>query len=223
ADRRRRCADSLNKAPVYKAKTPEATSIAAFASEISVFRPFQANSRIEPAGAFGVGSAFNRGTKPCAESLERSPSAMSYRSSWRVCGGSSIAATIRPALPCSTGRSISPGSARSARCACSMRRSSRPPPPARSASPTRAGPRAVVSEHEPERLIVAREGCPVVLGLGKDENFVASDVAALLPVTRRFVFLEEGDVAEVRRRSVRVIDRDGHVVERAVRESDLSA
>src|SRR5436305_1355004 len=82
---------------------------------------------------------------------------------------------------------------------------------------------AVVSEHEPERLIVAREGCPVVLGLGKDENFVASDVAALLPVTRRFIFLEEGDVAEVRRRSVRVIDRDGHVVERAVRESDLSA
>ena len=82
---------------------------------------------------------------------------------------------------------------------------------------------AVVSEHEPERLIVAREGCPVVLGLGKDENFVASDVAALLPVTRRFVFLEEGDVAEVRRRSVRVIDRDGHVVERPVRESDLSA
>ena len=82
---------------------------------------------------------------------------------------------------------------------------------------------AVVSEHEPERLIVAREGCPVVLGLGKDENFVASDVAALLPVTRRFIFLEEGDVAEVRRRSVRVVDRDGHVVERAVRESDLSA
>src|SRR5438128_963216 len=66
---------------------------------------------------------------------------------------------------------------------------------------------AVVSEHEPERLIVAREGCPVVLGLGKDENFVASDVAALLPVTRRFVFLEEGDVAEVRRRSVRVLAR----------------
>src|SRR5204862_343016 len=63
----------------------------------------------------------------------------------------------------------------------------------------------------------------VVLGLGKDENFVASDVAALLPVTRRFIFLEEGDVAEVRRRSVRVVDRDGHVVERAVRESDLSA
>jgi glutamine---fructose-6-phosphate transaminase (isomerizing) len=82
---------------------------------------------------------------------------------------------------------------------------------------------AVVSEHEPDRLIVAREGCPVVLGLGQDENFVASDVAALLPVTRRFIFLEEGDVAEVRRKSVRVIDRNGSAVERAVRESDLSA
>src|SRR5437870_10812613 len=82
---------------------------------------------------------------------------------------------------------------------------------------------AVVSEHDPDRLILAREGCPVVVGLGVQENFVASDVAALLPVTRRFIFLEEGDVAEVRRRSVRVIDRDGHVVERAVREGDLAA
>ncbi|GAC1454517.1 MAG: glutamine--fructose-6-phosphate transaminase (isomerizing) [Steroidobacteraceae bacterium] len=81
----------------------------------------------------------------------------------------------------------------------------------------------VVSEHDPERLILAREGCPVVIGLGDDENFVASDVAALLPVTRRFMFLEEGDVAEVRRKAVRIIDRDGNSVERAVRESELSA
>ena len=63
----------------------------------------------------------------------------------------------------------------------------------------------------------------MVIGLGVDENFVASDVAALLPVTRRFIFLEEGDVAEVRRQSVRVIDRNGNAVERAVRESELSA
>ena len=55
---------------------------------------------------------------------------------------------------------------------------------------------AVVAENEPERVILAREGCPVVIGLGVEENFVASDVAALLPVTRRFMFLEEGDVAE---------------------------
>src|SRR6185312_8556135 len=81
----------------------------------------------------------------------------------------------------------------------------------------------VVSQHDPERLILARQGCPVVVGLGTNENFVASDVAALLPVTRRFIFLEEGDVAEVRRRAVRIIDRDGNTVERAVRESELSA
>jgi glucosamine--fructose-6-phosphate aminotransferase (isomerizing) len=82
---------------------------------------------------------------------------------------------------------------------------------------------AVVSETDPSRIILAREGCPVVVGLGVAENFVASDVAALLPVTRRFMFLEEGDVAEVRRTAVRVIDRDGNSVERAVRESELSA
>src|SRR5579871_1082749 len=82
---------------------------------------------------------------------------------------------------------------------------------------------AVVSEHDPERIILAREGCPVVIGLGVEENFVASDVAALLPVTRRFIFLEEGDVAEIRRQSVRVIDKDGNKVERPVRESELSA
>jgi glucosamine--fructose-6-phosphate aminotransferase (isomerizing) len=81
----------------------------------------------------------------------------------------------------------------------------------------------VVSEHDPERLILARQGCPVVIGLGDDENFVASDVAALLPVTRRFIFLEEGDVAEVRRKAVRILDRDGNSVERPVRESELSS
>jgi glutamine---fructose-6-phosphate transaminase (isomerizing) len=81
----------------------------------------------------------------------------------------------------------------------------------------------VVSEHDPDQLILAREGCPVVVGLGLDENFVASDVAALLPVTRRFMFLEEGDVAEVRRRAVRILDRNGVTVEREIRESEVSA
>jgi glutamine---fructose-6-phosphate transaminase (isomerizing) len=81
----------------------------------------------------------------------------------------------------------------------------------------------VVSEHDPGRLIVARQGCPVVVGLGEEENFVASDVAALLPVTRRFMFLEEGDVAEIHRRSVRILDANGESVERPVRESDLTA
>ncbi len=82
---------------------------------------------------------------------------------------------------------------------------------------------AVVSQDEPDRIVVAREGCPVVVGLGEQENFVASDVAALLPVTRRFIFLEEGDVGEIRRRSVRIIDREGNQAQRAVKESELSA
>ena len=82
---------------------------------------------------------------------------------------------------------------------------------------------AVVSENDPDRLILAREGCPVVVGVGVEENFVASDVAALLPVTRRFIFLEEGDVAEIRRKSIRVIDKEGNNVERPIRESELSA
>ncbi len=82
---------------------------------------------------------------------------------------------------------------------------------------------AVISQQEPNRIIVARVGCPVVIGRGEHENFVASDVAALLPVTRRFIFLEEGDVAEVTREAVRIFDRDGNHVTRPVRESELSA
>ncbi len=82
---------------------------------------------------------------------------------------------------------------------------------------------AVICEKDPELIVLAREGCPVVIGLGIDENFVASDVAALLPVTRRFMFLDEGDVAEVRRTQIRIIDSAGATATRAVRESELSA
>jgi glucosamine--fructose-6-phosphate aminotransferase (isomerizing) len=82
---------------------------------------------------------------------------------------------------------------------------------------------AVMSKSEPGKLILARAGCPVVIGLGIDENFVASDVAALLPVTRNFMFLDEGDIAVVERRSITVFDADDKQVERAVRESELSA
>jgi glucosamine--fructose-6-phosphate aminotransferase (isomerizing) len=62
-----------------------------------------------------------------------------------------------------------------------------------------------------------------VIGLGKDENFVASDVSALLPVTRNFIFLEEGDVAAIHRRSVTIVDANGAKVERPVKVSELSA
>ena len=81
----------------------------------------------------------------------------------------------------------------------------------------------VMSSKAPGKLILARQGCPVVIGLGIDENFVASDVAALLPVTRKFMFLEEGDVALVERTDVKVWDIDGNEIERKVKESELTA
>ncbi len=82
---------------------------------------------------------------------------------------------------------------------------------------------AVMSASDPDKLIVARAGCPVVVGLGIGENFVASDVAALLPVTRKFMFLDEGDIAVVRREDVTVYDANGNEVARPVKESKLSA
>jgi glutamine---fructose-6-phosphate transaminase (isomerizing) len=82
---------------------------------------------------------------------------------------------------------------------------------------------AVVSSEDPDRIVVARAGCPVVIGLGIGENFVASDVAALLPVTRRFMFLEEGDLALVTRDSVKVWDASGAPARREEKESALSA
>jgi glutamine---fructose-6-phosphate transaminase (isomerizing) len=82
---------------------------------------------------------------------------------------------------------------------------------------------AVISERHPNLLVLARMGCPVVIGLGEGENFVASDVSALLPVTRNFMFLEEGDVAEVRPNSVLIKDRHGRAVSRAPRISELSS
>ncbi|MFT4993901.1 MAG: glucosamine--fructose-6-phosphate aminotransferase (isomerizing) [Paraglaciecola sp.] len=79
----------------------------------------------------------------------------------------------------------------------------------------------IMDKHDPQRIIVARSGSPLVIGLGIGENFVASDQMALLPVTRRFMFLEEGDVAEITRTSIKVYDRNGQVVEREVTESDV--
>ena len=82
---------------------------------------------------------------------------------------------------------------------------------------------AVCTPEDADRLIVARAGSPLVIGLGIGENFIASDVFALLPVTQRFIFLEEGDVAEIRRDGVRVFDVAGNPVERPERLSQLSA
>ncbi|BAU50422.1 glucosamine--fructose-6-phosphate aminotransferase [Sulfurifustis variabilis] len=81
---------------------------------------------------------------------------------------------------------------------------------------------AVVSLKSPDLMTCARVGCPLLIGLGENENFVASDVSAVISATRRVMYLEEGDVAELTRSAVRVYDRDGAPVEREVHESDLS-
>ena len=81
----------------------------------------------------------------------------------------------------------------------------------------------VISVKEEGRLIAARRGSPLVIGLGIEEHFIASDVAALLPVTQRFIFLEEGDIADIRREGIVIYDENGNQVERPVRESELSA
>lgn len=78
----------------------------------------------------------------------------------------------------------------------------------------------VMDCRNPGRLVVARSGSPLVIGLGIGENFVASDQLALLPVTRRFIVLEEGDMADITRTEVKVYDRDGNPVEREVHEFD---
>lgn len=80
----------------------------------------------------------------------------------------------------------------------------------------------IMDKLDPSRVIVARSGSPLVIGLGIGENFIASDQLALLPVTRRFIFLEEGDVAEITRKTIAIFDKEGHSVEREVHESNIS-
>ena len=82
---------------------------------------------------------------------------------------------------------------------------------------------AVMGRDEPDRLIVARRGSPIVIGLGVRENFVASDVHALLAVTQRFIFLEDGDVAELTRDDIVVYDETGSKVERSEEIVPISA
>lgn len=79
----------------------------------------------------------------------------------------------------------------------------------------------VMNQDEPEHLIVARSGSPLVIGLGMGENFLASDPLALLNVTRRFIYLEEGDVAEITRRTVDIYDHLGTKVEREIHEGNF--
>jgi len=80
---------------------------------------------------------------------------------------------------------------------------------------------AVIQLSEPERVVAARRGCPLVLGLGIGENFVASDVSALIPVTHRMVFLEDGDIVELQRNSINILDFAGRAIYRSEHLSHL--
>ena len=82
---------------------------------------------------------------------------------------------------------------------------------------------AVVSEGDPHTVALARKGAPLLLGLGEDENFAASDASALIQVTPRVIYLEDGDCAEIRPEGVRVVDARGEEVERPAHVSEMTA
>lgn len=81
---------------------------------------------------------------------------------------------------------------------------------------------SVVSIKEPEHMITARLGCPLLIGLGDNEYFIASDVSAVLSATRKIIYLEDGDVADIRRESVKIYDANGHKITRKIHTSDVS-
>jgi glutamine---fructose-6-phosphate transaminase (isomerizing) len=81
----------------------------------------------------------------------------------------------------------------------------------------------VINKDEPNRLIAARKGSPLVIGVGIGEYFIASDIFALLPVTQQFIFLEDGDIADITRDKLTIYDSNKQVVERPVNISELSS
>ena len=82
---------------------------------------------------------------------------------------------------------------------------------------------AAISPHEPDVMVVARAGSPLVIGIADDEHLIASDVFALLPITQRFIFLEEGDVAVLSRKTIAIFDSENNAVVRDEKVSEVSA
>jgi len=80
----------------------------------------------------------------------------------------------------------------------------------------------VIRKGEPERMVAARRGSPLLIGVGVGEYFIASDVMALIPVTQQFIFLEDGDTAELTRKGLRIFDSEGSLVERPIQTSALA-
>ena len=82
---------------------------------------------------------------------------------------------------------------------------------------------AAISPHEPDVMVVARAGSPLVIGIADDEHLIASDIFALLPITQRFIFLEEGDVAVLSRKTIAIFDSENNAVVRDEKFSEVSA
>lgn len=80
----------------------------------------------------------------------------------------------------------------------------------------------VISKQDNNRLIATRRGSPLVIGIGLGEYFIASDAAALLPVTRRFIYLEEGDIADISKDELKIYNDANELVDREIKESELS-
>lgn len=81
----------------------------------------------------------------------------------------------------------------------------------------------VISISSPDILVAARKGSPLVIGVGIGEHFIASDVSALLPVTQRFIFLEDGDIAKITRETVEIYNTNGTLVDRPIKQSSLTS
>ena len=81
----------------------------------------------------------------------------------------------------------------------------------------------VIDRTDESRMIAARKGSPLVIGIGEQENFIASDVQALLKETHKFIYLENGDIAEITCDKVSIFDQDGNFVEREIKSSKLSS
>jgi glucosamine--fructose-6-phosphate aminotransferase (isomerizing) len=81
----------------------------------------------------------------------------------------------------------------------------------------------IMSQTEPEHLIATRKGSPLVIGIAEDGHYIASDILALLPVTRRFMYLKDGDIADIRKDSVTIYDAEGNEVVRPIKVSAISA
>jgi glucosamine--fructose-6-phosphate aminotransferase (isomerizing) len=81
---------------------------------------------------------------------------------------------------------------------------------------------AAISVKSPEIMVCARQGCPLLIGLGEGENFAASDVSAIISATRRVIYMEDGDVAEIRQDGLTLVDNHGHPADRKVHVSDVS-